>query len=73
LHIFGTMLRTSTENFEHEQVRMIRGGRTELTIIVAVHSTVLGPAIGGCRLRRYPSWQDGLTDALRLSAAGLLL
>lgn len=54
---------------EHEQIRIIRGGRTSITIIVAVHSTALGPAIGGCRMRHYPTWQDGLTDALRLSAA----
>lgn len=55
--------------FEHEQVRVVRGARTAITIIVAVHSTALGPAIGGCRLRHYPTWQDGLADALRLSAA----
>lgn len=54
---------------EHEQIRIIRGGRTSITIIVAVHSTALGPAIGGCRLRHYSTWQDGLTDALRLAAA----
>lgn len=56
-------------DFEHEQVSMVRGTRTGITIIVAVHSTALGSAIGGCRLRHYPSWQDGLIDALRLSAA----
>jgi glutamate dehydrogenase/leucine dehydrogenase len=56
-------------DFEHEQLTVIRGSRTGITIIVAVHSTVLGSAIGGCRLRCYPSWQDGLADALRLSAA----
>ncbi|MFF7980696.1 Glu/Leu/Phe/Val dehydrogenase dimerization domain-containing protein [Streptomyces sp. NPDC007901] len=27
------------------------------------------PAVGGCRLRRYDTWQGGLTDALRLSEA----
>jgi glutamate dehydrogenase/leucine dehydrogenase len=36
---------------------------------VAVHSTALGPAIGGCRLRHYSTWRDGLSDALRLAAA----
>jgi leucine dehydrogenase len=39
---------------------------------VAIHSTALGPAAGGCRLWRYPDWRDGLTDALRL-AKGMTL
>jgi leucine dehydrogenase len=55
--------------FLHEQVRIQRGPRSDVPVIVAVHSTVLGQAIGGCRIARYPSWNDGLTDALRLSAA----
>jgi leucine dehydrogenase len=55
--------------FDHEQVRVRRGPRSGLPVIVAVHSTALGQAIGGCRLARYPSWHDALTDALRLSAA----
>jgi hypothetical protein len=54
---------------EHEQIRIVRGDRTGTTIIVAVHSTALGPAIGGCRLRHYPTWRDSVDDALRLSAA----
>lgn len=29
----------------------------------------MGPAIGGCRLRRYDTWREGLTDALCLSEA----
>jgi glutamate dehydrogenase/leucine dehydrogenase len=39
-----------------------------VAVIVAVHSTVLGPAVGGCRVWRYAGWRDGLEDALRLSA-----
>lgn len=54
---------------DHERVVLQRGRRSELTMIVAVHSTRLGPAIGGCRMWTYPSWQDGLADALRLSQA----
>lgn len=61
--------RFADEAAEHEQVRMVRGTRTGIMIIVTVHSTRLGSAIGGCRIRHYPSWQDGLIDALRLSAA----
>ena len=55
--------------FSHEQVRVVTGRRSGLPVIVAVHSTALGRAIGGCRLARYPGWRDGLADALRLSAA----
>ncbi len=55
--------------WEHEEVRIARGERTGAAIIVAVHSTARGPAIGGLRIRPYPSWKDGLEDALRLSAA----
>ncbi len=38
-------------------------------MFVGVHSTVLGPAVGGTRLRVYPTPADGLADVLRLSAA----
>ncbi|BBH71694.1 leucine dehydrogenase [Actinoplanes sp. OR16] len=54
---------------DHENVTVTRGTRSTLPIIVAVHSTLLGQAIGGCRIAHYPHWRDGLTDALRLSAA----
>lgn len=37
--------------------------------IVAVHSTTLGPALGGCRMWRYESSADAARDALRLSRA----
>ena len=58
-----------TGELRHERVVVQRGTRSGLPIIVAVHSTVLGQAIGGCRLAHYPDWRDGLTDALRLSSA----
>jgi glutamate dehydrogenase/leucine dehydrogenase len=54
---------------DHEQVVIKRGPRTGLPVIVAVHSTALGRAIGGCRIKEYPTWRDGLDDALRLSEA----
>lgn len=54
---------------EHEQVLVRRGERTGLPVIVAIHSTRLGPAAGGVRLTGYPDWRHGLEDALRLSEA----
>ena len=59
----------TTPPFTHERVLMTTGQRSGLTIIVAVHSTVLGQALGGARLWQYEDWSDALTDALRLSAA----
>ena len=38
-------------------------------MFVCLHSTVLGPAGGGTRMRVYPAPADGLADAMRLSGA----
>ena len=64
----STAVRPIVSELAHERVSVVRGRRSELTIVVAVHSTVLGPALGGCRLWSYPTWQDALDDALRLAA-----
>jgi leucine dehydrogenase len=56
-------------DFGHEQVVIRRGTRSGLPIVVAVHSTALGMAVGGCRIKHYPGWRDGVEDALRLSTA----
>ena len=53
----------------HEKVVISTGSRSRLPVIVAVHSTALGRAVGGCRLWRYDDWRGGLDDALRLSEA----
>lgn len=37
-------------------------------IFIAIHSTKLGPATGGTRMRHYSDWQAALTDVLQLSA-----
>jgi valine dehydrogenase (NAD+) len=55
------------EPWEHEEVVTRLGRRSGVPVTVAVHSRRLGPAAGGIRLRQYPTWQDGLADALRLS------
>ncbi|MFJ4045592.1 Glu/Leu/Phe/Val dehydrogenase dimerization domain-containing protein [Microbacterium sp. NPDC089987] len=53
----------------HERVEVTTGRRSGLFIAVALHSSVLGSALGGARLWTYPHWSDALGDALRLSAA----
>ena len=55
-------------SLEHEEIIVTAGPRSGLPVIVAIHSTRLGQAVGGCRIWRYPDWRDGLEDALRLSA-----
>jgi leucine dehydrogenase len=54
---------------EHEQLLVRRGTRSGLYCIVAVHSTVRGPALGGCRMWRYGDSRAAMRDALRLSRA----
>ncbi len=51
----------------HEHVAVSRGRRSGASIFVALHSTQLGAALGGCRLWTYDSWNDAMDDALRLS------
>src|SRR3569833_715912 len=51
----------------HELVTFGNDGPTALRAIVAVHSTALGPAAGGCRMWPYASTDETITDALRLS------
>ena len=46
---------------------MRRGPRTGLFCIVAVHSTVRGPSLGGCRMWTYDDNRAAIRDALRLS------
>jgi leucine dehydrogenase len=53
----------------HEKVLIQQGARSGLPILIAVHSTRLGPAAGGVRMTTYADWRDGLEDALRLSEA----
>ncbi len=54
---------------DHEVLVVKRGRRTGRYVIVAVHSTVLGPALGGARLWRYRTPGDAIADALHLSEA----
>lgn len=58
---------THQEFDHHEQVLFCHDAATGLQGIIAIHSTTLGPAAGGCRMYPYPSVDDALTDVLRLS------
>jgi valine dehydrogenase (NAD+) len=52
---------------DHEQVVFANDPASGLRAIVAIHSTALGPALGGTRFFPYPSTGDALADVLDLS------
>src|ERR1051325_11710207 len=54
-------------NTDHEQVLIGRDTATAYHGIIAIHSTALGPAVGGTRFWNYASEDEALTDVLRLS------
>jgi leucine dehydrogenase len=51
----------------HERIVFAHDAATGLRAIIAVHSTRLGPAAGGCRMWPYASDAEALADVLRLS------
>ena len=52
---------------EHEQVVFCNDRATGLKAIVAIHSTALGPGLGGTRFYPYASTDAAVTDVLNLS------
>ena len=52
---------------DHEQVVFANDPATGLRAIIAIHSTALGPALGGTRFYPYASTDDALADVLELS------
>jgi valine dehydrogenase (NAD+) len=53
----------------HEQVVIANDPASGLRAVVALHSTALGPGLGGTRMYPYADDADALADALRLSRA----
>ncbi|WP_025273022.1 Glu/Leu/Phe/Val dehydrogenase dimerization domain-containing protein [Haloglycomyces albus] len=51
----------------HEQVVFCHDPESGLRAIIAVHSTALGPGLGGTRFHNYASEEEALDDVLRLS------
>ncbi|HEY7605390.1 MAG TPA: Glu/Leu/Phe/Val dehydrogenase dimerization domain-containing protein [Actinomycetes bacterium] len=52
---------------EYEQVVYNHDPASGLKAIIAIHSTALGPALGGTRFYPYASEEDALADVLRLA------
>jgi glutamate dehydrogenase/leucine dehydrogenase len=63
----GTRVLGAMAEHDHEEVVHVYDRPSGLRAIIAIHSTRLGPALGGTRFRPYPSELDALQDALRLS------
>jgi valine dehydrogenase (NAD+) len=52
---------------EHEQVVFANDPATGLKAVIAIHSTALGPALGGTRFHPYATTADAVRDVLNLS------
>ena len=61
------MLHDHPDFGQHEQVIFCTNNKIGLRAIIALHSTALGPAAGGCRMYPYETEADAVADALRLS------
>lgn len=53
----------------HEELIALRERDSGLVAFIAIHDTSLGPAVGGTRMRAYPTLDAAAVDALRLSRA----
>lgn len=53
--------------YNHEQILFCNDNATGLKAIIAVHNTILGPALGGTRMWNYNNELEALNDVLRLS------
>lgn len=58
---------TPVPSSSHEEIYKIQDSDTGLHGYIAVHSTLLGPAAGGLRMRPYATADEALTDVKRLS------
>jgi leucine dehydrogenase len=56
-----------TAQLDHEEIVIRRGERSGLYTLIAVHSTAIGPSLGGCRMWHYPDARLALRDVMRLS------
>lgn len=57
----------SIPSTSHEDIRRVEDAATGLIGFIAIHSTTLGSAAGGLRMKPYASEQEALTDVMRLS------
>jgi len=65
--LFNGVQASTHIEFDHEKIFYCEDDNSGLKSIIAIHSSKSGPAIGGCRFRHYETYEEGLTDVLRLS------
>lgn len=53
--------------YGYEKALLFQNEDVGLRAVLAIHSTVLGPAAGGCRMWTYASDLDAMEDAMRLA------
>ncbi|MFF4318684.1 Leu/Phe/Val dehydrogenase [Streptomyces sp. NPDC001568] len=63
--VLHTLFRT--EQGGHEQVVLCQDRASGLKAVIAIHSTALGPALGGTRFHAYASDEEAVLDALNLA------
>ncbi|MEV0602570.1 Glu/Leu/Phe/Val dehydrogenase dimerization domain-containing protein [Streptomyces sp. NPDC050315] len=68
-HTHGGVLHTlfRSDQGGHEQVVLCQDRASGLKAVIAIHSTALGPALGGTRFHAYASEEEAVLDALNLS------
>ncbi len=55
------------EQTDAAELHQFRDPATGLRALIALHSTRLGPALGGCRCLPYPDEHTALNDVCRLA------
>src|SRR5262245_9566644 len=63
----GLKLFDTIASMGHEQLVLCQDSASGYRGIIAIHSTVLGPALGGTRFWSYGSDEEAVVDALRLA------
>src|SRR5256714_4473387 len=63
----GMQLSETIASMGHEQLVLWQDAASSYRGIIAIHSTVLGPALGGTRFWNYASDEESVVDALRLA------
>ncbi|OON75621.1 Leu/Phe/Val dehydrogenase [Streptomyces tsukubensis] len=63
--VLHTLFRTDQGG--HEQVVLCQDRASGLKAVIAIHSTALGPALGGTRFYPYATEEDAVADALNLA------
>ena len=62
MELFNTI-----SQYGHEQIVFCHDQTTGLRAVIAIHNTICGPALGGCRMWPFESEEEAISDVVRLS------